>query len=143
MKILDQLLRWSKWYALRNLNFSSVPSTSGIYQFRWAINGELQLIRRVNGDDGSGLLYVGTAANLRGRIKLFWRGIVNETIKHTAAHTYFYYGYKKKFKPDQLEVRWTEVPKESDRAEAEENLIGDYIEKCLDRPPLNILTHWY
>lgn len=127
---------WSKWNGLRTLDFSSIPSSSGVYQIRWGINGKPQVIRRANGDDDSGLLYIGKSKNLQDRIKKFWRRIHGRG-GHTAGWTYDFYEYRKKFKPEQMEVRWVQLP-EDEIGEMEVYLLLEYVGKYLDRPPLNI-----
>jgi hypothetical protein len=105
----------------------------GVYQIRWAIDGKPQIIHRVNGDDESGILYIGESDNLKKRISDLWRGI-STGHGHTAGWTYDYYGFSKKFKLEHLEVQWID----SEDAELEPELLGNYVEKYLDKPPLNI-----
>ena len=129
--------RWSKWTSLKTLDFSSIPSSSGVYQIRWAIDGKPQVIHRANGDDNSGLLYIGKSKTLRSRIGVFWKDVINKTEVHTAGYTYFYYSYEKKFKPEQLGVRWSPLP-EDEFDSWEDELLEDYAGKYLESPPLNI-----
>ncbi len=138
MKVLGAFKppNWSEWYALKTLDFNIIPLESGVYKIRWAIRGKPQLIPRANGDDGSGLLYIGETKNLRLRIKNFWRAIQGRG-RHTAGWTYKYYEFNKKFKPEQLEVQWGECP-EYERLEWEDFLLEEYGGKYLDKPPLNI-----
>ena len=119
------------------LDFSSIPSSSGVYQIRWAVEGKPQVIHRANGDDDSGLLYIGKTKALRKRINTFWKDVINKTEIHTAGYTYFYYSFEKKFKPEQLEVRWTELS-EDEIDSFEDELLEDYAGRYLDKPPLNI-----
>jgi hypothetical protein len=130
-------LSWSHWVSLKTINLSSIPHSSGVYQIRWAIEGKPRAICRAGGDDNSGLLYVGKSKALRVRIRTFWRDIINKTEHHTAGYTYFYYGFEKKFKPEQLEVRWVELS-EDKMDEWEDEILEDYAGKYLDKPPLNI-----
>ena len=130
-------LEWSQWIALRTLILSDVPAATGVYQIRWAIDGKPMSIDRANGVDKSGLLYIGKAKNLKRRLRAFCRGIFERRITHTAAYTYIWDSFDKKFKPDQLEVRWA-VVSEDELDDYEFALLGDYIEAYLDTPPLNI-----
>jgi hypothetical protein len=114
-----------------------VPPSSGVYQIRWAINGKPKVIRRANGDDYSGLLYIGETKNLRARIKGFWLYVIRGRGRHTAGWTYWYYNFNKKFPPKQLEVRWATCS-EFERLFWEDELLQDYGGKYLDKPPLNI-----
>ena len=129
--------RWAERLLLGTEKFDSIPPFSGVYEIRWAIKGTPQPIARVDGVDANGLLYIGKAENLRSRIKAFWRYIRSEKGKHTAGYTYVFYDYERKFRPDQLEVRWMTVSEdEMDREET--RLLDEYVNKYLDRPPLNL-----
>ena len=132
-------LKWSKWSVLKTLDFGIIPSLSGVYQIRWAIDGKPQLIHRANGDDEFGLLYMGETKNLRLRVRNFWDMVQKGSSvgSHTAGWTYAYYEFNKKFKPEQLEVRWAQSP-EDEMGEWEDVLLEDYVAKYLDKPPLNI-----
>lgn len=147
-------LNWSNWCNLVSLDLSLVPKTSGLYQLRWAIDGKPQPINRVDGVDVSGCLYVGKTTakqGLKTRIKKLRRGLIQlknnaMSYTHTAIYTYSLYGFHKKFKLEQIEVRWAELLKEGKSLEEhkyevdywEEKLLGDYVEKYLDKPPLSI-----
>lgn len=131
-------LEWSQWVPLKPLDLTIVSSNSGVYQMRWTINGKPKPINRVNGVDKSGLIYIGKAKNLKRRLKALYRGIIKERLtRHTAAYTYMFDEFDKKFKPEQLEVRWAELPEE-EIDDCEWLLISDYIKAYLDTPPLNI-----
>ena len=130
-------LVWSQWIALGTLNLSDVRSAAGVYEMRWAVNGKPQSIDRANGVDRSGLLYIGKATNLKHRLRALYRGIVHKRLTHTAAYTYIWDGFDKKFKPQQIEVRWA-VVSEEEIDDYEFALLGDYIQAYLDTPPLNI-----
>ena len=128
---------WSEWLSFQVQNLEEIPSSSGVYQLSWALNGHTQQIHRVDGIDENGLLYIGKANNLKSRIGDFWRYITSEKGKHTAGFTYIFYGYERKLKPDQLQVRWMPLP-EDEIDEMETKLLDDYLNKYLDSPPLNI-----
>ena len=138
---MDQI-KWSRWFSLQGLDLSMIPGESGLYQIRWSVNGNPQLIPRANDTDNSGLLYIGKTINLKHRIRSFKRGLSklksnNVSYTHTAIYTYSYYGFNKIFKPENLEIRWAEKGK--DLIDYwEEKILGDYVEKFLDSPPLNI-----
>lgn len=132
-RVLKQL-RWSEWCSLKTLDFSTIPPSEGVYQIRWAIHGKPQIIHRANGDDKSGILYIGEG-NLMERIESFWRRINHLSGRHTAGWTYDHYEFGRKFKPEQLEVRWL---KHSECGRMEDELLWDYVVKYLDKPPLNM-----
>ena len=129
--------RWAEWLLLKTEDFQSIPRSPGVYEIRWAIEGKPQPIDRVDGVDAEGLLYIGKTKNLRSRTRSFWRYIKTEKSRHTAGYTYVFYDYERKFRPDQLEVRWMTVSQDEIDKE-ETKLLDDYINKYLDRPPLNI-----
>jgi len=135
-------IKWSKWVALSGLDLSIISENSGLYQIRWAIDGKPQSIHRANNTDNAGLLYIGKTTNLKQRISRIQRGIFqlrtnDVSYTHTAIYTYSYYGFNDKFKPENLEIRWAD--KQEDVIDYwEEKLLGDYVEKYFDSPPLNI-----
>jgi hypothetical protein len=135
VKALKNLV-WSEWHILASLDFGIIPFSSGVYQLRWAITGRPQVIHRANGDDDSGLLYIGESTNLRVRIKTFWRAIHGQG-GHTAGWTYHYYEFSKKFGPEEIQVRWAKCP-EDEVGECEDLLLEEYVARYFDKPPLNL-----
>jgi hypothetical protein len=134
-KFIEQLNK-ARWYSLKTLDLSIIPSSSGVYQIRWAVGGKPQPIPRANGNDEKGILYIGESSDLRERTENFWLRIQGKG-SHTAGWTYDFYEFRKKFKLEQLEVQWLELP-ESEIGELETVLLMDYVAKYLDKPPLNI-----
>lgn len=136
-------MKWSEWFALNTININSIPVAAGVYQIRWAVGGKSQKIHRLNGIDESGCLYIGKAVDLRSRIKRFYRGVTQSaevgkmSNRHTAAYTYTFYGFKREIKSEHLEGRYAELPRE-EIDPCEEHLLLCYVEKFLDKPPLNI-----
>jgi len=130
-------LGWSSWHLLNKSKFRIVPENAGIYQIRWAVNGKPQPISRANGIDKRGLLYIGSTKNLRRRIRNLWHSIRSGKRGHTVGRTYVTYNYCRKFKLDQLEVRWATLA-ENEAQTTESRLLGEYVTKYLDKPPLNI-----
>jgi len=131
---------WTEWVLIEKLDFTRIPTTSGVYKIGASINGQSQPINRANGVDKNGLLYIGKAGNIRKRIKDFWRHALTEGKQHTAAETYIYYGFNTKFTRESLQVRWLVLPKGM-QSEFEKKLIDECVEKYLDSPPLNIRIH--
>ena len=130
-------LKNAKWYSLKTLDFSIIPSSSGVYQVRWAIGNKPKSIPRANGNDDEGILYIGQSGNLRRRIENLWSRLQDSTKgRHTAGWTYDFYEFSKKFKLEQLEVQWVEFPK-SEIVGLETVLLMDYVSEYLDKPPLN------
>jgi len=129
---------WSDWLPLQTEDFGGVPKSSGIYEIRWAIEGNPQPIRRAKGVDENGLLYIGKAKFLRLRIAAFWRYIKSERAEppNMAAYIYKFYDYYLKFKPEQLEARWITISEDKINMEREK-LLFYYVLKYLDRPLLN------
>ena len=131
---------WTEWASIEKLDFTRITTTPGVYEIGASINGQPQQINRANGVDRNGILYIGKAGNLRKRIKDFWRHILIEGNRHTAAETYLFYGFNTKIPRESLQVRWLALPKGM-QGEFEKKLIDDYLEKYLDSPPLNIRIH--
>lgn len=138
-----QKLNWSQWLVLLESERASVYHEPGVYQIRWAMDGKPQSISRANGIDDTGCLYIGKTIDLKRRVNSLLRGIIQgmrtNTVSyaHTAVYTYTFYGFAKKFKPEQLEIRWAQLQKGAIDL-WEESLLGKYVEKYLDKPPLNI-----
>jgi hypothetical protein len=130
-------LKWSRWITLKTLDLGKVPPDAGVYQMRWAVNDGPSSINRLDGVDEDGLLYIGKAKNLKTRLKALHRGIIRGRPTHTAVYTYMWDNFDRKFKPEQLEVRWAITPEE-EIDDYEFALLGDYVEAYLDTPPLNI-----
>jgi hypothetical protein len=128
---------WSTWLPLSTLDPRRVPRKAGVYQIRWAINGIAQTVSRANGLDASGLLYIGKSADLRRRIRDFRRCVIGKEAPHSAGRTYIRYNFRRKFKPEQLEIRWAVLPK-GDHDGKEKELLNEYVRSYLDKPPLNI-----
>ena len=68
-----------RWYNLKDLaakNFKDIPTGPGIYFVRWSKNGKPVVIPRLGGIDWKGILYIGSAKNLREReFKKFGEGL--------------------------------------------------------------------
>jgi len=135
-EFIEQLNK-SRWHSLKTLDFNIIPTSSGVYQIRWAIGEKPQSIPRANGKDKKGILYIGESSNLRERIENFWLRIESKG-SHTAGRTYNYYEFRKKFRPEQLQVQWLELC-QSEIGELETALLEKYVAKYLDRPLLNII----
>jgi hypothetical protein len=138
-----QRITWSEWTKLNLLDQVSIPPSSGVYQIRWAIDGNPLPISRANGTDDSGCLYIGKSVNLKNRLRKFRRGIQlgaegrpTPNI-HSGTYTYSFYDFARKFKPDQLECRYAELPR-SEIDHTEGDLLLRYVQTHLDKPPLNI-----
>jgi hypothetical protein len=134
---LEQL-KCSDWFGFQTLDFNIIPPEPGVYEIGWAIGEKSQSIYRANGMDNIGLLYIGVSvASLRNRIKIFCRSIKYGSRGHTAGRTYFTYDYGRKFRPEQLHVRWATLFKWQCE-ETESKLLNEYVTMFLDKPPLNI-----
>jgi predicted GIY-YIG superfamily endonuclease len=136
--MLGEKLEWTNWKPLCNLKFDEIPNEPGIYEVRWAIDGKPQPINRVDGVDDQGLLYIGVSLNLQLRIKNFLRRIKGGKAPHTAGHTYVAFNFERKFKSENLEIRWSLLSKE-ELKNAESKLLEEYVKKFLDKPPLNLV----
>ena len=64
------VFRWSDWQSLVNAcrTLTTVDEASGVYQIRWVKRGQTQGINRCRRKDRAGIVYIGQADNLRGRI---------------------------------------------------------------------------
>lgn len=135
------LLDWSSWHRLKDLaknKFRDVLTGIGVYQIRCVSpSGEPIKIRRAASIDDEGILYIGATwrRNIRSRIKIFWDIIAEGKVKrHSGGKTYVRYQFERLYPKETLEVRWAVV---EDPRDIERILLEEYMEKYLDKPPLN------
>jgi hypothetical protein len=133
-------IHWTKWSYYTGER-KKIASASGNYEIRWSIEGQPQTIQRLNKDDPSGLIYVGKAENLQDRISKFFRcinaaNLTNLKNFHSGAVTFLSFNFKQKINPKDLQYRYCQLPKDEIRA-SETRLLQEYVERYLDKPPLN------
>jgi len=64
-----------------------LPRSPGVYIIGWCRNGEPVRIGRLRGEDRKGILYIGSAKNLRRRVRQLLESLSSESgrIRHTMA----------------------------------------------------------
>lgn len=130
-----------KWYKLEELavkNFKDIPNDPGIYFVRWSKNGKPVPILRLGGSDHKGLLYVGSAVNLRRRIRQLWRGINGQVGAHTIGKTIIFCKVFETIDPSEYEVAWEELKTGKDAIGQESAAMKSYADKYKEPPPLNL-----
>jgi predicted GIY-YIG superfamily endonuclease len=129
------------WHRLEDLaakNFQEVPNGPGIYFVRWSKGGEAIPINRLSGCDNNGILYIGSAKNLRRRVKQLWKGVNGDVRGHTIGKTIKFCTVSEVIKPSKLEASW-EVLESYTSAKAQEvSAIYTYSRKYKEPPPLNL-----
>lgn len=128
------------WYKLANLatnKFKDVENVSGIYFVRWSRDGKPVAISRLGGVDQKGILYVGSAKNLKKRVKRLWRGI-NQQGRHTIGKTIIFCKVFELINLDEYEISWEEARSPEKAIGLEWTAIKLYADKYREPPPLNL-----
>lgn len=136
---------FSEWLPLQKEIFKSVPDEPGVYKIRITDStGQPRIISRASGQDTEGILYIGsTKYDLRNRIRTFYRNALDpESEWHVAGWTYYQYNFAKEFPFDSLQFQFAKATKDN-ATELENNLLKNYLEHFLDKPPLNFkIKRW-
>ena len=129
---------WSDWLPLASLTRDLVPSMPGVYRI-----GLGQALPRAFGTDPEGVLDIGKASNLLGRLQAFkacaeTRGKTG----HMAGWRYAHFDLQRVFPPKMLKVCWCVAVSEASAAEMEAVCLDRYIRRHLEQPPLNYAASW-
>lgn len=130
-----------KWYKLKDLavkNFTDIPNVSGIYFVRWAKNGTPVSIHRLRGFDHNGILYIGSAVNLRRRVRELWKGINGQVEAHTIGKTIIFCKVFEIVSLNEYEISWEELKTREEAQGQESAAIKTYAEKYKEPPPFNL-----
>lgn len=130
-----------KWYTLTELvedKFKVVPSDPGIYVSRWSKGGEAVSIGRLVNRDSKGILYVGSAKNLRNRVRRLCRGVRQESEAHTIFKTILFCKVFEAVSPSEYEISWEKLKTHEEAKGQEWAAIRAYAEKYKEPPPLNL-----
>jgi len=130
--------KWSGWSSFQcpSSIAETVPEGPGIYRVRYVKDNVAQPVRRFNGQDDQGLLYVGQTAHLGRRLQGFMKSARSGTVGHSAGRTFYMY-YTGRLNLKGLQFSWSAVPIGKAK-ELERKLLDRYQRRYLDRPPLNI-----
>ena len=130
-----------KWHKLKDLNvdnFKNIPKNSGIYFVRWSKDGSPVSIPRLDGIDQKGILYIGSAKELRRRIRELWKGINGRVEDHTIGKTIIFCKVFEIISLDEYEISWEELKAHEDAVGQEWTAMASYAEKYREPPPLNL-----
>jgi len=100
------------WYKIKDImdpENKNIPDGPGIYFVRWARNGYPIPIPRIGGQDNKGILYIGESKNIRKRINLLIKAIVNDGKKHTVYKTKKFCSISKLIKLEEYEITWEKL----------------------------------
>lgn len=127
---------WSDWSFFKEEALSTLPEGEGIYQFRCVdVGGNPLVISRLKAKDQDGIIYIGSSANLRHRLKGFWKTVEQrDRTRHAAAWSYCSFGYDSIFPPAYLQFRY-KVTRATTTSEFD--LLLEYRRRFADTPPLN------
>ncbi len=118
----------------------------GVYLIRWVKEGRPVPIPRILDVDRKGILYIGSAKNLRRRLRRLVRALDVEGLekpsnrrKHTAALTYRFFGLNEHIclKLGEMEAAWVYFESVEKARNQEIAAIRHYTEKYGEAPPLN------
>jgi uncharacterized protein with PIN domain len=131
----------TNWHTLTELaknKFKDVPSDPGIYVVRWSKEGKAVLIGRLTNDDKKGILYIGSAENLRNRIRRLCRGIRQQSASHTLYKTILFCKVFETIPQSEYEISWEKVGTHDEARGQEWAAIKAYAERYKEPPPLNL-----
>ena len=101
-----------EWHTLTELakdKFKVVPSDPGIYVARWSKEGKAVPIDRLANSDSKGILYIGSAKNLKNRIRKLCGGIKRESKGHTIFKTILFCKVFEAISPSEYEISWEKL----------------------------------
>ena len=130
------------WYALKDLplkKFGDVPDHPGVYFVRWTRNGKPVSVSRLGGVDSNGLLYIGSAKNLRRRLRELWKAIKTYKVEaHTISKTIIFCKVFEIIAFDDYQIAWEKLGTREEAVRQEWAAIRIYSTKYREPPPLNL-----
>ena len=129
-----------KWYKLKDLatkSFKTVPTNSGVYYLRRSKDDKPVYVARLQGLDNEGILYIGSARDLKNRIRKLWRAINGKVNAHTIGKTIKFCGVDEIISLEDYEIKWTKSANGKEIFD-EWKAINSYAMKFKEPPPLNL-----
>jgi hypothetical protein len=129
-----------KWHKLKDLatkRFNNIPTNSGVYYLRWLRDDKPVCVARLHGSDNTGILYIGSARDLKDRIRKLWKAINGKVNAHTIGKTIIFCGVNEIISLEDYEVKWTECASGKEILD-EWKAIHSYAMKFKEPPPLNL-----
>jgi hypothetical protein len=128
---------WHKLNDLATKRFKTIPTNSGVYYLRRLKDEKLVCVARLNGLDNEGILYIGSARDLKNRIRRLWKAINGKVNAHTIGKTIIFCGVNEIVSLKDYEIKWakSDVGKE---IHDEWKAIHSYAVKFKEPPPLNL-----
>jgi hypothetical protein len=131
-------IEWHKLTELAKDKFKVVPSDPGIYIARWSKEGKAVPIGRLAKIDTNGILYIGSAKNLKNRIRRLCRGIRQESEGHTISKTILFCKVFEAVSPSEYEISWEKLKTHEEAKGQEWTALKTYADKYKEPPPLNL-----
>jgi len=128
---------------LASRGFRNVPEKAGVYMILWVKNRKPVTIQRIRGSDERGILYIGSAVNLRRRMRELWRSIqIVRRLKtypeeHTFGATLLYTGLHDVIADQELYICFKVLNKQEAKKMEKEELLK-YTRRYGEPPPLNL-----
>ena len=117
-----------------------LPRSPGVYIIRWCRNGEPVRIGRLRGEDRKGILYIGSAKDLRERVRQLLKSLSGESgeIRHTMAGSYLFFSLSEVIGINEMEITWIELNNSNEAQRQEWLALRYYGKKFGELPPLNL-----
>lgn len=133
------MIKWCKLAGLAVENFNDLPSNPGIYFVRWSKNSEPVSIPRLADIDNKGILYIGSASNLRRRVRQLWKGINGKVEDHTIGKTIIFCKISEIIDLSEFEISWEELTTRENAEGQEWTAFKLYADRYKEPPPLNLM----
>ena len=124
--------------------FRGVPERAGVYVVFWAKNGKPVAIPRIRCLDEKGVLYIGSAKNLRQRVRNLWTSIkvarrfgVRKKYPHTFVVSLVYTGLLDTIADQELCFYFKAFDEQNARHQ-EKAALFEYTRRYGEPPPLNL-----
>jgi hypothetical protein len=128
------------WYRLKDLatqRFKTIPTDGGVYYLRWSKDDKPVCVARLQGLDHEGILYIGSAGDLKNRIRKLWRGINGQVNAHTISKTIIFCRINEIVSLEEYEIKWIKSAV-GEEVLNEWKAIHSYATKFKEPPPLNL-----
>jgi len=118
---------------------TTIDKKPGVYLLRCVKDNEPIKVGRFRKIDSKGIMYIGSAKNLKERIYNLIHGVLKgKGDVHTAVKTLIFTSLIKDVEPKNLEVAWITCENEKEAREQETVALKHYADNYGEPPPLNL-----
>jgi len=116
-----------------------IDERPGVYLLRWVKNNKPTSIKRLRNIDNKGIVYIGSAKNLKRRIYELINGLYKERVgNHTIIKTLIFTSLINTIKLNDLEVAWIICENEKEARAQEAVALKYYSDRYGEPPPFNL-----